>query len=64
MENDDAVELNDESYNFLLTKICDLGVYNSINKNIIESDEDEGAQPPLPHISWSHTPASYPDMIQ
>ena len=37
----EMIELNDDYYNLLITKICDTGVYVNTNETIIESEEKE-----------------------
>ena len=44
LENGDVIELNDDCYNIIITKMCDLGSYDNVTEKIIELEEKEAEE--------------------
>ena len=68
LETEDRIELDDECYDLLITKMCDFGVHGNARETIIEMEEIESEEAEIPNRSSrprrvSRAPAYHADML-
>ena len=69
VEHEDYIEMSDDCYNLLITKVSDIGVYENTTKKIIEMEEQEAQEEVNQTLSTrprrkSHASARHTDMMK